>query len=216
MLPVWLSDVLQPRLAARRAGLEKSRGSCNERNDRRSGTIGGLTVRCFPNDRRPDSWCPAHVARLVSAASAARTVSGVSRTPTPAWTRGGLSVCRPWTWQLVRRGLDAVPRDAAAAGHSASMQGAHGWRPVGMATSAAVAEQQRSYRGHRLDSSAVAVRDAVQVPDTRGHPAASGATRWVRSYGNRSPGWRPLVGCSQRRWTRPSRTVRRPRSWPRT
>jgi len=35
-------------------------------------------------------------------------------------------------------------------------------------------------------------------------------------YRNRSPGWRPLVGCNQRRWTRPSRAVRRPRNWPRT
>jgi hypothetical protein len=33
---------------------------------------------------------------------------------------------------------------------------------------------------------------------------------------NRSPGWRPLVGCSQRRWMRTSRAVRRSRSWPRT
>jgi hypothetical protein len=27
--------------------------------------IGGLTVRCFRNDRPPDGWCPAHAARLV-------------------------------------------------------------------------------------------------------------------------------------------------------
>jgi hypothetical protein len=37
-----------------------------------------------------------------------------------------------------------------------------------------------------------------------------------RGYRKRAPGRWPLVGCSQRRWTRPSRTVRRPRSWPRT
>jgi hypothetical protein len=51
----------------------------------------------------------------------------------------------------------------------------------------------------------------------RGRTAASG----VRpadggGYRNRSPGWRPLVGCSQRRWTRTIRAVRRLRSWLRT
>jgi hypothetical protein len=32
------------------------------------GASGGLTVRCFRNDRPPDGWCPADVARLVSIA----------------------------------------------------------------------------------------------------------------------------------------------------
>jgi hypothetical protein len=64
---------------------------------------------------------------------------------------------------------------------------------------AAVPVQEQSLPRTLPDTSAVAVRHAVQVPDTRGHPAASGATRLVRSYRNWSPGWRPLVGCSQRR-----------------
>jgi hypothetical protein len=56
-------------------------------------------------------------------------------------------------------------------------------------------------------------------PDSRhrGRPAVS-AVRPGRGgcYRNRSLGRRPLVGCSQRRCTRASRVVRRPRSWPRT
>jgi hypothetical protein len=53
--------VAQAQAAGRpQAGLRKSRGGCNE------GPIGGLTVRCFRNGRRPDGLCPAHVATLVS------------------------------------------------------------------------------------------------------------------------------------------------------
>jgi hypothetical protein len=58
-------------LAAPVGGLEKSRRSCNESGqaavERRSAS-GGLTVRCFRDNRRPDGWCPADVARLVSIA----------------------------------------------------------------------------------------------------------------------------------------------------
>jgi hypothetical protein len=45
---------------------------------------------------------------------------------------------------------------------------------------------------------------------------AAGSARRLRWLGNRSSGRRPLVGCSQRRWTRASRAVRRPRNWLRT
>ena len=55
--------VAQAQAAGRpQAGLRKSRGGCNE------GPIGGLTVRCFQNDRPPDSWCPADVVGLGSMA----------------------------------------------------------------------------------------------------------------------------------------------------
>ena len=49
----------------------------------------------------------------------------------------------------------------------------------------------------------------------RGRTAASGVRPAdAGGHRNRSPGRRPLVGCSQRRWTRPSRALRRPRSRP--
>ncbi|HET6919061.1 MAG TPA: hypothetical protein VFI46_06295 [Jiangellaceae bacterium] len=49
-----------------------------------------------------------------------------------------------------------------------------------IATSAVVPEQERSWQT-LPDTSAVAVRHAVQVPDTRGRSAASGVTRRMRS-----------------------------------
>jgi hypothetical protein len=49
-----------PQAAARRPALRKSGGSCNE-SERAAVEgqcpSGGLTVRCFRYDRRPDSWC---------------------------------------------------------------------------------------------------------------------------------------------------------------
>jgi len=187
--------------------------SCNDE------MIGGLTVRRFGNNRRPDSWCPAHVARLVSVANAG--VRGVSRPDgcpsrrRPAGHQCGPGVVpAPATADMATRGAEpdavsgtAAPQAAAAfqARWMWSVSGRHDHR-------AATRERERSCRRQVPDTSAVAVRHAVQVPDTRGRYPTGGCV----GYGNRSPGRRPLVGCSQRRWARASRAVRRPRSWPRT
>jgi hypothetical protein len=66
------------------------------------------------------------------------------------------------------------------------------------------------------DTAAATVRPAVQVRTPRGRSAAPVSPGGCGAYGNRSSGWRPLVGCSQRRWARASRAASRPRSSPRT
>jgi len=120
---------------------------------------------------------------------------------------------RTCSWSGARR--DTVPT-AAIAGHGwlrvrMSMVGVRpAWPPGRLCGNRSGLSQTPP------DASTVAVRHAVQVPDT-----ADGLRRRLsptghRYYGNRSPGRRPLVGCSQRRWTRANRAVRRPRSWPRT
>jgi hypothetical protein len=64
------------------------------------------------------------------------------------------------------------------------------------------------------DTYPVAVWDAGQVLDTRDGRPRPLSVRRLRVLGERSSGRRPLVGCSQRRWMRASRAVRRPRSRP--
>jgi hypothetical protein len=57
--------------------------------------------------------------------------------------------------------------------------GVHGRCPVSMAPRPPRGEQERSCRRH-CRTSAATVQYAVQVPDTRGHAAASAISRWVR------------------------------------
>jgi hypothetical protein len=152
-----------------------------------------LTVRCFRNDCRPDGRCPPHVAGLGVGGQAgvyggllSGQVSGRPCAPATSVDTGPVLAAATADMHRVRPGSHAVSETLRSQAR-AFTQGEHGWCPAGTASSVAVP-----------DTSAVAVRDAVQVPDTRGHPAASGVIRRMRSYRNRSPGWRPLVGCSQR------------------
>ena len=140
----------------------------------RIGTISGLTVRCFPNDRRPDSWCPVYVAKRVSVANAgvrgglaAAQVSGPAyRLPAASvntwWplrsSRGHGDSCGPWP--------DACPGPLllqARAPRSAMIM--VGVRPAGPTGhpywTGAVLPQTLP------DTAALAVRSAVQVPDPR-------------------------------------------------
>ena len=100
--------------------------------------ISGLTVRCFRTVRRPDGWCPAPVARLVSVAM---LVSGRSQAWTgcpaahrmPATSVDEYSLPQPpRTWQLyaARRRTNPGPLLPQAPAVSVSMVsvGRHGRR----------------------------------------------------------------------------------------
>jgi hypothetical protein len=130
-----------------------------------------------------------------------------------------------WTW-VIPAAIADMAAGVARGGHGSGTVAAagHGCLRVRSAWSVSCRHGQPDRLcGNRSglpqtppDACIVAVQ-AVHGPDIadelRRGPVSSG---WVQYYGNRSPGWRPLVGCSQRRWTRASRAVRRPRSWPRT
>jgi hypothetical protein len=88
--------------------------------------------------------------------------------------------------------------------------------PAAMATPATRAGTGAVIRGHCRTVLLWPSAHALQVPDTADALPRPVSARRVHYYRNRSPGRRPLVGCSQRRWTRASRAIRRPRSWPRT
>jgi hypothetical protein len=192
--------------------LRKSRESCNEPEP--SAVNHQRIDRPLLPERPPSG-------RLVSGTRGQAGVCGdlwpgrvsASRTPATSADTGWSLRQPPRTSQLVWRAAGHGSGTAATAGHSRvqtrwawSVSCRHGDpdRPCG---------NRSGLPQTSPDTSAVAVRRAVQVPDTHERTAASGV---CGGYRNRSPGWRPLVGCSQRRWTRPSRAVRRPRSWPRT
>jgi hypothetical protein len=144
----------------------------------------GLTVRRFRNDRRPDGWCPAHVAGWYwcPRRSAAKDTcpADYCRSATSVDTRWSSPVA-PRTWHLVRHSgrtrvrnrCDRRPRP------SPSGVGLVGVRPAwaaGPCGTGAVRPQTLP------DTSAVALHHAVQVPDTCGRTAPSGvrpAVRWL-------------------------------------
>jgi hypothetical protein len=191
--------------------LRKSRGSCSE-SERTARAVGGLTVRSFRSYRRPDGRCPAHADKAGLGSHA-----GVRGGRTP-WT--GVqppTAHRPPAGHVVvpaqpprTRPGTVLPQATAAA--EAGLVGVRAARPpptVGVER----ALSNRGTAGHfRCDR-----------PPCRpgsGHPADNAAAPVspgrCGAYGNRSSGWRPLVGCSQRRWARTSRAARRPRSSLRT
>jgi hypothetical protein len=155
-------------------------------------TNSGLTVRCFRDDRRPDGWCPARVARPVSAAiSGPAGCPAAARTPAISADTGG--PCGSHLGHGNRSGArpDTGPQPLLPQATAASKRGGHGLCPVGMATPTAHAGTGVDCRRHRRDSTAVAVRRAVQVPDTRGRTAASGlcpAAAVARGTGRRVGG----------------------------
>jgi hypothetical protein len=214
MVRPWLG-VCRWGAAGARVALIVCRGSCNESAHQRIDRP--LLLERPP----PGRSCPAHadrlrsVAMLVSAASILGRVAGRLLWP-PAANTDTLS---PPCGSCSGHGDGAAGHGsgtATSAGHG-RVQGRRAWSACGRLGPAHSLCGMNAVRPQALpDISAVAVRPAVQASDTRGHPAASGVTRRLRDYGNRSSGWRPLVGCSQRRWARASRAVRRPRSWPRT
>jgi hypothetical protein len=143
--------------------------------------------------------------RTVSGRSPARRSTGVDT----AWVRGShrdMPTCAAPS----RIRLGQVLLQATAASRE------HGRCPAAMATPAIRAGQQRS--SHR--SCRTLPLWPSGMPSRFRTPRTDGRVRYppggCGGYRNRSPGWRPLVGCSQRRWTRATRAVRRPRSWPRT
>jgi hypothetical protein len=183
------------------------------RNDRR------IDRPLLPGDRRPDGRCPVHadrldaMAMLVSAAvgplgrvSGCRWAGGHQHghVVVPAAAAADMATVRP----------DTAPEPLLPQATTTSRAGRHGRCPAGLGHGPCGTSAVRPPA--RPDTSAAAVRHARPGFGHRGRTAASGVTRRVGGYGNRSSGWRPLVGCSQRRWTRASRAVSRPRSWPRT
>jgi hypothetical protein len=183
----------------------------------RAGTISGLTVRCFRNYRRPDGRCPAHanrpdtMAMLVSAAvGPLGRVSGYRRAGghqdghvvVPAAPRRNVATVRP----------DTGPEPLLPQATATSKAGRHGRCPAGLGDAHGRAERALSdhRHGQTLPRRPSGMPSRFRTPaDTLPPPASPGGGG---GYGNRSLGWRPLVGCSQRRWTRASRAVRRPRS----
>jgi hypothetical protein len=95
-------------------------------------------------------------------------------------------------------------------------QGEQARCPAAMATPATRAGIGAVLRGHCRTVLLWPSAHAVQAPDTADALPRPASARRVHYYRNRSLARRPLVGCNQRRWTRASRVVRRPRSWPRT
>jgi len=103
----------------------------------RAGTISGVTVRCFPNDHRPDGWYPAQVVGLVVAMLVSTAVCRPDRCRPPpahgqpARTQSGPLAVATANMRPARRGLDAAPWDAAVAGHGRVHIGEHaGVRPA--------------------------------------------------------------------------------------
>jgi hypothetical protein len=122
--------------------------------------------------------------------------------------------------QPVRTGnsCDAAGRGsgiAATAGHAPSRK--HGRCPAGMAIPSHPCGTRSGAAADPAGYFRCGLRRAGQVADTADGLPRPVPARWdavARGTGRRGGG--PLVGCSQRRWTRTSRAVRRPRSWPRT
>jgi len=186
--------------------------------------LGGTAAALLPQPRRS---CPLVVVPVDTDRSAGRPVdSGCPRPcriagqcPDPCRTtaicNGGAAADASTAVSGSRAGLTSgrTPTDDDGSG-SADMR--CGRCPPGV-TSPLGSDGGGTCGGHP-DGSAAAVRGGCpgfRTPaDSLPHPAwpASGRAR----YRNRSLGWWPLVGCSQRRWARASRVVRRPRSWPRT
>jgi hypothetical protein len=180
----------------------------------------GLTVRCFRNDRSEDGgvrhtwpgWCrwPGRCPWRADARTGVRLPTAWGHQHGHRWPCGGYRGHGIHGPRNRLRCLGPLLPQATAASSKR-----HGRFPAAMATVAA-----------RSGTGAV-------LPDTAGHsccgrpPCRPGSGHRGRTaasgvrpadaggYRNRSPGRRPLVGCSQRRWTRATRAVRRPRSWPR-
>jgi hypothetical protein len=142
-----------------------------------SRAISGLTVRCFRNDRPPDGRCPTHVARLVSMAMP------VSAAIWPGRMSGRLPHTghQAWTWMIpaaatadmATRAMDTClgrlhRRSQPASSHDSVVGVRSAWpRPSPL---------DRSGRPQTLpDTSAAALRHAVQVPDAADRLPASGA-----------------------------------------
>ena len=75
-------------------------------------------------------------------------------------------VAAPRTWELACRAAGHGPGTAAIAGHGSVQVGGYGRRPLSMATRRPVRNQQRSCRRYCRTLPVVAVRHAVQAPDT--------------------------------------------------
>jgi hypothetical protein len=153
--------------------------------------IGGLTVRCFRNDRRPDGADVRHAwpGRVCGNLWPGRVCG---RLPHADDQRGHGWFLRqpPRTWQLVWRAAGHGSGTAATAGHSRVQTRWHGRCPVGMATRPPMREQG-GLPQTSPDTSAVTVRRAVQVPDTHGRTTASGvrpAAAVARGTGRRVGG----------------------------
>jgi hypothetical protein len=165
-----------------------------------------LTVRCFRNDCRPDRQCPARgqagggsQARVRGGCRPRRECPADDRTPAARRTGGDPSGSPGGHDNSCGARPDATPESAAAAGSGRLKCVECGRCVAGMVPYAA--PERRAILPQTLpDTSTTAVRQAVQ-PDTRRRTAASGCpSDGSGGYRNRSPGRRPLVGCSQRRW----------------
>jgi hypothetical protein len=222
-------------LAAPVGGLEKSRRSCNESGqaavERRSAS-GGLTVRCFRDNRRPDGWCPADVAMPVSAAICGPDRCPAAHNSTPATSvdtggpcgshRGPANSCGaqpdPVRDRCYRRPQPCWFRHAGRTQSQAGARTAAVFRNalagLSAVMSAAACDRVRvrpTGRLRRCPVSTVPAGLAVTRPcavrrRTLPQPVS------VRRYRKRSPGRRPLVGCSHRRQARRSCRASRSRS----
>ena len=143
--------------------------------------ISGLTVRCFRTVRRPDGWCPAPVARLVSVAM---LVSGRSQAWTgcpaahrmPATSVDEYSLPQPpQTWQLYAARKTNQSGTAATAGPGRLSE--HGqrrpaWSPVARARTGRLC--RRPCRTLALWPSGMASRFRTPRPDGRVQWSSSG------------------------------------------
>jgi hypothetical protein len=191
----WCSDGLQPRRHPGRRpeapGRPRPRPQDRHRARHLHSATSGLTVRCFGDDHCPDGWCPARVARPVSAGiSGPDGCRAGARTPvTSADTGGPCGSHRGhgnWSGARPATGLEPLLPQATAA----SKRGWYGRCPVGMATPTAHAGTGVDCRRHRrtlpLWPSAVPSRSGH-----RGRTAASGvcpAAAVARGTGRRVGG----------------------------
>jgi hypothetical protein len=111
---------------------------------------------------------------------------------------------------------------AAACGHREGVRGAYGaaatWRCRPDGWTVATERVSGRLRNCTRQASAVhpCVRNRGRCPDGRCPPGTLPSSAGVRCYRKRSPGRRPLVGCSHRRYARASWRWSRSASWART
>jgi hypothetical protein len=132
-----------------------------------SGTRGraGLVATLMPAASDALDGCPAADHAPATSTDMERTWSG------PCSSRRDMTTHAARSRTPARNPL--LPRATAAA-----RPGEHGRCPVGMATPAAPRGTGADVPQTVPDTSAATVRHAVQVPDTRGHAAASDVSRW--------------------------------------
>jgi hypothetical protein len=185
-------------------------GRREQRTDRPSAASGTTAVRTagVRHTRTGWTWWRCWCPRRSDPWTGVRPPTG--RRPSAGHQHGHLVIPAVATADMATHAAGHTPGTTATAGHGPAKRGEHGRRPVAMATPGGPAGNSSGLApataGH-LRCGRPACRPG---PDTRGHVPPPVSPGGCGGYGNRSSGWRPLVGCSQRRWARASRAVRLP------